>query len=286
MPDSYLCTYATAKYPRVFVCFQRRIEPLSSLPPGVVPYQQLVMRPNGGVRPYDAQDGECECECERNVHNDAYEEDEQQCGAGLGVVLQEREQRLQAGEAEVEECLTGQQRTSTECAALRQRLQACQARAEAAEAEQQRTSTECAALRERLHESAARARAAETQLQEASTQREETRKSLEACRARCNESEQTAERFRMQLLEARHKNMMFPVYGSEGKKLSQELNETKAEAQMFKSEIARMTPQYELANSMLEQIKTLQKQNLTLTQALEKYQGADENTDALRAATW
>ena len=107
MPDSYLCTYATAKYPRFFVCFQRRIEPLSSLPPGVVPYQQLVMRPNGGVRPYDAQDGECECECERNVHNDAYEEDEQQCEAGLGVVLQEREQRLLAAEQQQRFCKPG-----------------------------------------------------------------------------------------------------------------------------------------------------------------------------------
>ena len=149
-------------------------------------------------------------------------------------------------------------------------METYQAQAEAAEAEHQRTSTECSALRERLDKSTARARAAETQLLEANTQCEETRKSLEACLQQCKKSEDTAERYRMQVLEAEMKGWgRFSSKDKERDKLNQELKEAKAMAEMYRLEINRMWPDHEQIDYMLTQIKTLEKQNIALTQALE-----------------
>ena len=87
----------------------------------------------------------------------------------------------------------------------------------------------------------------------------------------------------MQLLKAQTKAGM--LEDKKCDKLQQELKEAKAQAEMYRLEIQRMWPEYELTNSMLEQIKTLEAQNIALTQAVEQYQGVYENTDALGKAT-
>jgi vacuolar-type H+-ATPase subunit I/STV1 len=87
----------------------------------------------------------------------------------------------------------------------------------------------------------------------------------------------------MQLLQAQIKPGM--LEDTKRDRLNQELKEVQAQAEMYRLQINRMWPEHEHVNSMLQQIKTLEKQNIALTQALEQYQGVYENTDTLGKAT-
>ena len=157
MVDCYPYMYAPANYPRGFVLYQRTIQPMPNMPPGVVSSRRLFMQPRVGVPPYDAQGGEgptdaerdctdsdceCECECDRNVRADAFEAEDQQCR----VELEERQQRLFSGDAELEQ---REQRLQARDAELEQREQSLQARDAELEQREQRLQARDAELEER-----------------------------------------------------------------------------------------------------------------------------------------